>query len=55
MKLDESLWVLGGGNTPEWRGVNRSRLDDVYARLRRVAAALPRQAPESIQIGRAHV
>ncbi|MFI5347446.1 MAG: aKG-HExxH-type peptide beta-hydroxylase [Elusimicrobiota bacterium] len=52
MKLDESLWVLGGGRTAEWRSVRRRRLDEVRAGLRAALRRLSREAPAPVRARR---
>ena len=49
MKLSESLWVLGGGRTPEWRRVHLHRLEDVQRGLRGALARLTAEAPAEVR------
>jgi HEXXH motif-containing protein len=49
MKLTESLWVIGGGRTPEWRRVHERRLEDVRRGLRGALARLAREAPAPVR------
>lgn len=46
-KLDESLWVLSGGLTPEWRWVHLRRVEEVRAGLRDALRGLRRDGPAS--------
>lgn len=49
MKLDETRWILGGGLTPEWRGVHRRRLDEARRGLREALRRLRREAPAAVR------
>lgn len=47
MRLDETLWILGGGLTPQWRQVHRRRLDETRRGLREALSRLKKEGPAS--------
>jgi HEXXH motif-containing protein len=48
-RLDEKLWVLGGGLTPEWRWVGKKRVDGVLAGVKAARARAASAAPAPVK------
>ncbi len=52
MRLDETLWVVGGGLGAQWRWVQRRREDEVRAGLRAALMGLRKSGPRSARKAR---
>ncbi len=49
MRLDEKLWIYGGGRTAQWDWVGRKRVEAVLEALRGVEPAFRARAPRALQ------
>jgi HEXXH motif-containing protein len=49
LRLDETLWIVGGGAGKEWRAIHRRRLDGARAVLRSALAQLSNSAPVQVR------